>query len=218
MYRVAVFENSFKWFISILIPILLVVGLLMPAPVLANPGTLDLIGGAWDHTDITVKINYNNSIPQDVVDEAIDAVGDWNAAIDAEGSPLSDFNLVIVERGKADITVTLRKGTAGITGVIGHSVPSVSKDGSFHHARIVVSIAAFGIGYSPTFVGNIVRHELGHGLGLGHYDLPGDLMSSTLTTPESEITISSLDILGFATAHDWYPGDFEPPTVTSVSD
>ncbi len=77
-------------------------------------------------------------------------------------------------------------------------------------------MAAFGIGFSPTFVGNIVRHELGHGLGLGHSDVEEDLMSQTLATPETKIEISSLDILGFATAHDWYPGDFEPPTETSV--
>ena len=208
--------------IRILIPLALLVGLLLPAPVQAAPGTLNLLGVAWDHYDITVKINYNKSIAQAVILEVGGAVDDWNAAIDTAIDPQEDsltvFNLTTVNKGKADIVISLRKGSPAVTGVIGQTILNINKDGSIRSVHILISGAALGNDFSATMVGNIVRHELGHALGLGHADVSGDLMYPYLLTPETEIPISSLDILAFATAHDWHPGSFEPPTETSVSE
>jgi len=201
----------------ILIPFLLLVSLLLPATVIAAPDAISLIGGGWDHTEITVKVNYNNSIPQDVINGVFEAIDDWNEAINSLGQSLSDFDLVVVDKGKADITITLRRGTAGVTGVIGQTITNVSRNGSIQNARMVISLAAFGGGFSPTFVGNVVRHELGHALGLGHSDALGDLMYPYLGSSD-KVNISSLDINAFAYVHEWYPGNFYPPALAEYSE
>lgn len=85
-----------------------------------------------------------------------------------------------------------------------------------------------GDAYSAILVGNIVHHELGHVLDVGHADFDwieedgswvrGDLMSTILpgNAETWEIPISPYDIGAFSVVHDWYPGEFEDPSEPSV--
>jgi hypothetical protein len=59
---------------------------------------------------------------------------------------------------------------------------------------------------------NIVLHELGHNLGLGHSNYTGDLMYSVYTMSSSSEAISTLDVYGVATLFAWETNstDFYP--------
>ncbi|MFQ5940399.1 MAG: M57 family metalloprotease [Nitrososphaerales archaeon] len=169
--------------------------------------------GAWGHTDLKIKINVRTGIDLDTVTIVEDAVDAWNVAIDTLETH-DDFQLIILENGKADITITLRRGVG-----LGGWTERVMAEGEIQKANIQI-VGELG-SENPTVVELIVKHELGHALGLDHTDVNDgdDLMDAKIKNLFAQSKISSCNVSGFATAHSWYSrsgNTFSPPSVTVV--
>ncbi|MEM3905971.1 MAG: matrixin family metalloprotease [Nitrososphaerota archaeon] len=149
----------------------------------ASPGTIELIGKEWNHDPLKVYIKA----PSDLVPHVLTALNDWSSALeyasentvdDSEISGDTDgiFDFTIVSsRKEADIIITVERGAAA--GVLGMTlVYDNNGDGYIDKVKIMVKA---GRGLDLADFRNVVRHEIGHALGLGHADDPNDLMYPT---------------------------------------
>lgn len=202
---------------------------MLPSQAGANHGEghIGLQGVAWDHTQITYQVKAGSGVYAAAIVEAISAAGSWNAAIDAL-TDHDDFQLVPATGRKADITISIRSGggDSGVYGIVGKTSLS-TRGGKIQSASITISGGALAYSYSSMMAGNLVRHELGHALGIGNADFSdistidgftGAVMqpSAPLDAHTSPIPITACDATAFAAAHAYYPGSFVPPVTTKV--
>jgi len=141
---------------------LLLLSLTSMLVVKASPGTIELIGKEWSHDPLKVYIKA----PSDLVDDVLTALNDWSDALKAASENSSAlFNFIVVSSSKeADIEITVQRGAAA--GVLGMtSLQDKNKDGYLDKVKIFVKA---GPGFDPADLRNVVRHEIGHALGLGH--------------------------------------------------
>ncbi len=196
--------------------------LLFPiATVRATPGTIQLIGKEWDHDNLKVYIKVSPKL-QDYISDVLVALNDWSTALEGasentvdnseiggEVDGIFDFQLVDSSR-EADIVITLHRGT--FAGVLGMAIlQDKDNDGYFDKVKISVTVGS-GVATREQ-VRNVLRHELGHGLGLGHSDDPGDLMYPTYDASSVNVDVlpSSLDVN--ALLHIYYNDGFGLPNL-----
>lgn len=142
--------------------------------------TIELIGKEWDHDPLKVYIHASPRF-QVYVGDVLTALNDWsNALEEASENPVGVnddiFDFQIVNSVKdADIIIHIRGGA--YAGVLGTTIiQDTNRDGYFDKVRITVKI---GLGATREDFRNVVRHEVGHALGLGHANDPNDLMYPT---------------------------------------
>lgn len=76
------------------------------------------------------------------------------------------------------------------------------KQGFIHGTKITISKDVFEQGFDDNLIEQIVKHELGHSLGLGHANYDGSLMAN-LVIEDKTATISDCEINGIFAANSW---------------
>jgi len=185
----------------------------------ASPATIELIGKEWNHDPLKVYIKA----PSDLVPHVLTALNDWSKALEGvsenpidnselgEGTPDGIFDFVVVSSSKgADIVITVEKGAAA--GVLGMTlVYDKNGDGYIDKVKIIVKA---GLGLDPADFRNVVRHEIGHALGLGHADDPNDLMYPTYDASAISYDISPSDLDINALLYIYYSDGFDLPNLS----
>ena len=202
---------------------LLVAMILSGLPVVqALPGEIELIGKLWDHDPITVYIHASPKF-QVYIEHVLKALNDWSSALeDTSGNTVDNseigvadpdgvFDFQIVDSRKdADIVIHIHGGA--YAGVLGMTIlQDKDRDGYFDKVRISVKI---GPGAGLEDFRNVVRHEIGHALGLGHETTDdSDLMDPTYDASAigEDIYPSDLDIA--ALLHIYYDDGFGLPNI-----
>jgi hypothetical protein len=147
---------------------------------------------AWNSSladgDLTYMISAKDAIAEATVRAAVE---EWEAAV--PGLTLTE---VSGKRSEADIHLNFKKG-GGVPA--GSALRSFDRNGFVKSVKITISGMAFGDPNTQDTIGEIVRHEVGHALGLGHADFP-DLMDPEVGGPSS---ISDCDVEGVLAAQHW---------------
>jgi len=132
--------------------------------------SITYMGASWSHDPVTVYITLQKGVDPSYRAEVLKALTDWSDALkSASGnSGAFDFNVLDTPQSKktpADITITLKKNTGA---VLGSAQLSPSGE-TIVSAKIVLATQnSMGLPLGKEDFRNILRHELGHALGLGH--------------------------------------------------
>ena len=135
------------------------------------------------------------------------AVREWNAKV--TNLKLVEISSTPSENNDEDIQVQFVDGFGGM--IAGATMIKYDDEGLINKATIILPKAAFyveyesetfGVQYSSQKLEEITVHEMGHALGLGHANFPGDLMSQTLNN-EHTMNISECDVTGILYANQW---------------
>ena len=173
--------------------------------------SIDVIGVAFDHYQITLKI-----IPSgvEVLDRAVrDAISIWNNALKEFASLygydyLSKIELKIVNE-TSDISV---RYVDNLSNACGDATLNYMLDGRIQRVEIKISKECVDLNHSLALT--VAEHEIGHALGLGHTECEDDLMYSRLRGFRKP---STLDLYALSVVYEWIKdGEFHPPEVTRV--
>ncbi|RLG09804.1 MAG: hypothetical protein DRN68_00695, partial [Thaumarchaeota archaeon] len=173
--------------------------------------SIDIIGVAFDHYQITLKI-----IPSgvEVLDKAVkDAISIWNSALKEFASLYGyDYLLKIqlkIVNETSDISV---RYVDDLGKACGDATLNYMLDGRIQKVEIEISRKCVDLDHSLALT--VAEHEIGHALGLGHTEYEEDLMYSRLKGFRKP---STLDLYALSVIYEWIKdGEFHPPDVTEV--
>ncbi|MCL5986276.1 MAG: matrixin family metalloprotease [Actinobacteria bacterium] len=136
--------------------------------------TIQYVGASWDHDPVTVYITLDKGVDASYGNEVRTVLEDWSSSLKSKSKTISgtagafNFSTLSSPQSKkipADITIRIRKNTGNILG----SAQIFSSNETMAYVKIVMaSQNAMGKPLDKADFRNILRHELGHALGLGH--------------------------------------------------
>jgi hypothetical protein len=192
---------------------------------------LDLIG-TWngdiaDDDGLCVTILVPDWVPDrsNVVTEIESVLGDWETAVNPTGltNDLQLTNGSSEGDGTADncaadvdVTIVVAHGgglTQGTTSFDGDS------NGFITGAHIKIQAKFTGTNNGADQIGLIARHEFGHALGLGHWDISEGLLMSPLLSDNTGLQPNQCEVDAVVVAQHWYfNGDPQPAHFDADSD
>ena len=176
-----------------------------------NENLVKEVGGV-KKIQLSYKISGGTEQLRDKAQSAIDA---WNAALFSDlGDDLLVENTLKGKDGKADITIKISRGGGPIAG---QTLRSFDR-GSDLVKSVSINISGKFVGTSVLDdVEEVVTHELGHALSLGHtLEADNDLMSPTVNG-EKEITTCHVGAVEFANAWAFEAADLNTATPVPIS-
>ena len=101
-------------------------------------------------------------------------------------------------KGDGDILISFRNDGKKVAG---ETINYFDGDGFVRKSHITISKEAYNNAFTPAQLEQIVKHELGHVLGMGHANFNGNLMSTRVETGSG--TIAPCEIEAVNTANAW---------------
>jgi predicted Zn-dependent protease len=139
---------------------------------------------------LTYKIRGSDS---DILQAVRTAIEDWDYNI--IGLELDEINK---KKKEADIEVTFENDGEEIAG---QTVNNFNGFGFIDHVEMTISKSAFGRDFDTKTIEQIVKHEMGHALGLGHANFQGNLMTALVN--DGSGTIDDCEIKSVNEANQW---------------
>lgn len=178
--------------------------------------SINLQGLTWDHATITVLIvpqNQQSWWNPSYLNATIRAINMWNNAIlnfsSSYGSQffyLSQIRMVYsisqtLETG-FDIYIIWQESYAG-TNTLATSRPFIQLPCTIINNTITLGAKTKTYVINEVDMQNIVLHELGHALGLGHSNYAGDVMYPEYSPKGNVTALSTLDLYGVSVVFEW---------------
>ncbi len=175
-----------------LLGIVLIVGLLANTSTKAQEGRAIAICCAWDSHLADGELTYKISgASGDVLTTIREAVEKWDTAV--SGLTLTE----VFGKTKANVNIRFKQG-GGL--IAGQALRQFDPAGFIRSCDLNASGKAFGQSALAT-LGQVIKHEIGHCLGIDHANFDGDLMSPTVSGGSS--SISNCDVEAVRAANHW---------------
>jgi hypothetical protein len=192
--------------------------------------SLQLQGFVWNHSTLNaLVITADNEFWWDpgYLNATLRAIGQWNDAIAAFATNYFDFSYLDNLRIQTTVSNTLQQGFDIYVTWTEFSLSNTSDEAGLsqifynYDSTVINSTTTLathtnhGSPFNEGDMQNIVLHEFGHNLGLGHCNYTGDLMYPVYNLGSPPRVVSSLDVYGVATLFAW---ELNPPSLYSVTD
>ena len=100
-------------------------------------------------------------------------------------------------KGDGEVLISFRNDGKKVAG---ETVNYFDGDGFIRKSHITISKESYDNEFSPPQIEQIVKHELGHVLGMGHANFNGNLMSTRVDTGSGAITACEIEAVNTANA------------------
>jgi len=145
---------------------------------------------AWNHELADGILTYSfEDKDKNLQDSTIKAAGSWNEVL----------NGVLLKKTKTDGDILISFRNDGKK-VAGQTINYFDGDGFLRKADLTISKEAYNNAFSQAQLEQIVKHELGHALGMGHANFNGNLMSLRVDTGSGIIAPCEIDAVNTANA------------------
>lgn len=150
------------------------------------------------------KLTYNiddadsSKEQQDVVRNTVE---EWDSKIDS-----LDLERVSIMT-QADIRIEFQdENEEALEGeeIAGQTITIFDRNGFLDNAKVTIYKDAYGYKFDTATIGQVVKHEMGHALGLGHANFEGNLMAERVN--DGTETISECEIKAVIEANYWKLG------------
>jgi len=161
-----------RMFLAIIIAILTLTFFPTVAVLAEDAQEIALMGLEWDDDPLSVNVKITGSLTNDYEGMVISVLSDWTTALHSAGGDSDYYKFDFTSDRDADIRIVIHPGK--YNGVLGLTKPfDRDNDGYFDSVLITMKLDST-VGAED--FRNVLRHEMGHVLGLGHTDEFGDLM------------------------------------------